>query len=293
MKNRRFDLFKNFRRKAPAEIVLHCVVSLIFTVVAFSYLYILLWSLMSGFKTHSEIVLEPFSLPTKWHWENYKDLLSALKVGENTFWHMLFNSVLFSVWGTFANQFVAMQFAYVVSKYKFPGSNLIFPLIMVVITLPLYGTGGGLYKVYHELGLIDSYRQLLVFGAVTHTGTLYYMAYFQNLSWSYAEAAMIDGANHVDIWYRIMMPQAKPLFGALFLTNWLVSWNDYSSAMIYHPKLPNLAYGIYQFNVEMMYNARLDILFAACVVAALPALILFVAFNKTLTTNVSLGGLKG
>lgn len=291
--NRRIDIFQNFRRKAPMEIAIHCIVSLIFSFVAFSYLYILIWCFLSGLKSHSEIVLNPFSLPAEWMWENFLNVFSLLRVGENTFWHMILNSVLFSVWGTFANQFVAMQFAYVVSKYKFPGCKLIFPLIMVVMTLPLYGTGGGLYKVYYELGLIDSYAQLLVFGSVTHMGTLYYMAYFENLSWSYAEAAFIDGANHIQVWFRVMMPQAKPLLGALFITNWLSSWNDYSSSMIYHPKLPNLAYGIYQFNTEMLYTARLDILFAACMLAALPALVLFVLFNKTITSNVSLGGLKG
>lgn len=275
------------------EIVLHCIVSLIFTAVALSYLYILIWCVLSGLKSHSEIVLNPFSLPTTWHWENYVDLTQLLKAGENNFWDMLLNSILFSVLAPFANQFIIMQFAYVVSKYKFPGSKLIVPLIMVVMTLPLYGTGGGMYKLYHGLGLIDSYAQLLIVGAVTNTWTLYYMAYFQNMSWSYAEAAMMDGANHFDIYYRVMMPQAKPILGALFLTNWLASWNDYSSSMIYHPKLPNLAYGIYQFSTEMIYRARLDILFASCVIAALPALILFVVFNKTITSNVSLGGLKG
>ena len=89
------------------------------------------------------------------------------------------------------------------------------------------------------------------------------------------------------------MPMAKPLFGALFLTGWLGIWNNYESALIYLPNLPTLPVGIYQFNTEMIYRARLDILFAACVIISIPAIILFVAFNKVITTNVSLGGIKG
>lgn len=293
MKFRKYDIFQNFRRKSLFENILHCFVSLIFTIVAFSYLYILIWNLISSFKTHGEIIMEPFALPTVFHWENYKDIFSVLRVGDSTFFHMIFNSLAFSVWGTFANLFVSAQFAYVAVKYKFPGSNIITPLIMVIMTLPLYGVGGGTYELYHKLGLIDSYGQLLVFGSVTHSVTLYFMAYFKNLSWSYAEAAMIDGANHFDICYRVMMPHVKPLFGSFFLINWLSAWNDYSSTMIYHPKLPNLAYGIYQFQAEMLYLARLDILAAACVVATIPSLVLFGAFNKQLTESVSLGGLKG
>jgi ABC-type glycerol-3-phosphate transport system permease component len=122
---------------------------------------------------------------------------------------------------------------------------------------------------------------------------LYYSAFFKNLSWTYAEAAMIDGAHDFDIYFRVMLPQAKPIFGALFLTQWIGAWNSYDSALIYLPTLTTLPVGIFQFNTEMIYRARLDILFAACVLIALPAIILFIAFNKIITTNVSLGGIKG
>lgn len=290
---KKIDLFQNFRRKSVAENLLHCVVSLIFSLVALSYLYLVVWSFLAGLKTHSEIVLNPFSLPVKFHWENYIDVTRVLQVGDNGFWDMLLNSILFSVWGTFANEFIIMQFAYVITKYKFPGSNWVFPLIMVVSTLPLYGTGGGLYAVYHRLGLIDSYAQLLIVGSCIQFRTLYYTAFFQNMSWSYAEAAMIDGANHYQIYYKVMMPQARPIFGALFITGWMANWADYSSSMIYHPNIPNLAYGIYQFSTEMIYRARLDILFAACMIVSIPGIVLFILFNKTITSNVSVGGIKG
>lgn len=290
---RKLDIFQNLRRKAPLEIALYCVVSLIFSAVALSYLYLLVWGILAGFKTHSEIVLNPFSLPTTWHWENYIDLTQLLKVGDHTFWEMLLNSIIFSVVGSFANLFIVMQFSYAYARYEFPFKKWIFPLILTVMSLPLYGTSGGLYKVYHDLGFIDSYAQLLAIGAVTHTGTLYFVAFFQNMSWSYAEAAMMDGANHFDIYYRVMMPQAKPIFVAQFILNWMGSWNDYSATMIYRPNLPNLAYGIYQFNTEMTFQARFDILYASCVVASIPAIALFIVFNKQLTTSMSLGGLKG
>ena len=119
------------------------------------------------------------------------------------------------------------------------------------------------------------------------------MSFFKNLSWTYAEAAMMDGAENFAIYFRVMLPQAKPMFGALFLTQCIGVWNSYESALIYLPNLPTLPVGIYQFNAEMIYRARLDILFAACVIITIPALLLFIVFNKTITSNVSLGGIKG
>ena len=62
---------------------------------------------------------------------------------------------------------------------------------------------------------------------------LYFTAYFKNLSWTYAEAAMMDGADDFQIYFRVMFPQAKPIFGALFLTTWITNWNNYESALIY------------------------------------------------------------
>lgn len=293
MRTRKFDLFKRFRRKSPVEIAIHIFVSIIFFFVAASYVYILVWAVLAALRTHTEIVMEPFGIPTIWHWEHFLEVFNTLEVNGNNFFDMLFNSVYFSVVTTLISQYTTMSFSYVCCKYKFPGAGLVYPIILIMMTLPLYGSSGAMYKLVNQLGLIDSYAHIVLAITGFNAAFLYYAAYFKNLSWTYAEAAMVDGANDFLIWYRIMLPQAKPIFGALFLTNWLAAWNSYDSQLIYLPNLPTLPVGIYQFNTEMIYRARLDILFAACVIICLPALILYIAFNKTITTNVSLGGIKG
>ncbi len=284
---------KSFRRKSKGEIILHLFVSLVFALVAASYLYLVLWPVMSGFKTHTEIVMDPFGLPKHWNWKNFLDVFTMLKVNGSNFWNMLFNSLYFSVGGVLISQFVTMSFAYCCTKYKFPGSRLPYTIILITMTLPLYGSGGAMYKLIYNLGLVDSYAHLILAVSGMTANFLYYRAVFQNMSNSYIEAAMIDGAGDFKIWFKVMMPMAKPIFGALFLIGWLGDWNNYSSALIYLPNIPTLPVGIYQFNTEMIYQARLDVLFAACTLTALPAVILFLIFNKTITTNVSLGGIKG
>lgn len=289
----KLKIFKNFERKSKLEIVLHCFVSLIFLVVAASYVYILIWTFISGLKTHSEIVMNPFSLPKKWLWNHYIEVFKVLKVGSHNFFEMAFNSTWFSVVGVFINQFTTITFAYCCTKYKFKGSELPYVIILIMSTLPIYGTGGATYKLYRSLGLVNTYWHVIASAGGFSIMFLYYRAFFKNLSWAYAEAAMIDGAGHFKIYFRVMLPQARPIFGALFLTQWLTTWNSYESAMIYLPDLPTLPVGIYQFYSEMMYRARFDILFAACFIVALPALLLFTVFNKVITTNVSAGGIKG
>ena len=285
--------FKWTKRKAPSEIALHLFVSAIFMVVALSYIYILVWAFIAGCKTHTEIVMNPFSLPEKWNLGHYPEVLETLEVNGNGFFRMLFNSVYFSVLGVLIQQFCSITLAYACSKYSFPGSKLVYTVVLVVITLPIYGNSGATYRLYHNLGLVDSYAQIISSTGAFNIFFLYYMAFFKNLSWTYSEAAMMDGANDFDIYFRIMIPQSRPIFGALFLTQWIQIWNHYESALVYLPNLPTLPVGIYQFNTEMIYRARLDILFAACIIITIPALVLFIVFNKTITTNVSVGGIKG
>ena len=286
-------LFNSFKRKSPLEVALHIFVSAIFMVVALSYLYILVWAFIAGLRTNSDIVIAPFDLPTILHWENYGDVFRLLEVNGKNFFDMLFNSVWFSVVGVLIQQFATITFAYVCTKYKFPGSWLPYTIILIMVSLPIYGNSGAMYKLYHSFGLVDSYAQVLASAGGFNMFFLYYVAFFKNLSWTYAEAAMMDGANDYQIYFRVMLPQSMPIFGALFLTSWIQNWNNYESALVYLPNLPTLPVGIYQFNTEMIYRARLDILFAACIIIAIPAIVLFIVFNKVITTNVSVGGIKG
>ena len=76
-------MFKSLKRKAPAEKVLYCFVSLIFLLFALSYIYIIAWTLMSSLKTHTEIVLDPFSLPKVLNWSSYLELPEVFYVNNN------------------------------------------------------------------------------------------------------------------------------------------------------------------------------------------------------------------
>ncbi|MBQ9388093.1 MAG: carbohydrate ABC transporter permease [Lachnospiraceae bacterium] len=284
---------KPLNRKPLSEKILYNCISVLFAVVAFSYIYILVWTFISSMKTHTEIVMNPFSLPEEWHWEHFVEMFSVFKVNGHGFFSMLFNSIWFSVGGALLMHLTSVSFAYVSTKYTFPGSRWVYTIVLIMMTLPVYGSQGAMYRLLRTLGLVDSYLHIVISISGFTSAYLYYHAFFKNLSWSYAEAAMMDGANDFQIFFRVMLPQSKPIFTALFLTTWLTAWNNYESPLVYLPNLPTLPVGIYQFDRMMMFEARLDILFAACLVVSIPALIIFIIFNKTLTTSLSIGGIKG
>jgi raffinose/stachyose/melibiose transport system permease protein/N-acetylglucosamine transport system permease protein len=283
---------KFFSRKSLSETILHALVWVIFSFVALTYLYIFFWGVTAGFKTHTEISLAPFALPEKLQWRNYIDVFRLLTVNNYGFVGMLLNSVYFSVLGVLITIMSTCMLAYVTSKYKFPGARWYFFIATLVISLPIYGNGGRMYRLLYRLNFINSYTQIFLAFSGININYLYFHAAFKSMSWSYAEAAFIDGANDFQVFFQIMLPQAINIVGALFLISWVASWNDYSGALIYLPKRPTLAIGIYMFELDTIYMARRDILYAAYIISAIPPLVLFAIFNNALTSNVSLGGIK-
>ena len=111
MKMPKIRMPKSFRRKSKGEIALHLFVSLIFFLVAASYVYVFVWAVIAGTKTHTEIIMDPFGLPATWDWGHYLDVFSLLEVNGNNFFDMLFNSVYFSVGAVGLAQLTTMSFA--------------------------------------------------------------------------------------------------------------------------------------------------------------------------------------
>ena len=282
---------KLFSRKSPSEIVLYSLVFIVFCAFAFSYLYMIFWCAYSGMRKYEDLTTNPFGFSGV-QLRNYIDVFTMLTVGESNFFDMLVNSLYFSFLGPFLCITVTSMMAYVTAQYKFFGSKAVYFIVLVVITLPLYGSTTAMYKLLYKIKIINTRWMILTSLNAFSIYYMYFFAFYKGLSKSYAEAAEIDGANKWQIYFKIMLPQAFAMFGSLFLMLWIADWNNYSTALIYLSDLPTLAVGIYKFKIRMTYSSRMDILYAACTVSLLPPLIIFIFFNNALMSNVSVGGIK-
>ena len=173
-----YGSFNSFLGKTISEGITHSIVFIIFTLFALSYLYIFFWGVTSGLKTHTQIALTPFDLPEKgeFHFRNYIDVFSKLSVAGFGFFGMLFNSLYFSVLGSFILCMMSSMLAYVTSKYRFPGSRLFMPVLLFTMTLPIYGSGGSMYKLLLAIGVINSYSQIILSFNGMNTYFLYFSA---------------------------------------------------------------------------------------------------------------------
>lgn len=257
------------------------------------YLYLIFWLIMSCCKTHLEIALDPFALPEKWRWDHFIQMVGQFEYKRTGFWQMLGNSMWFSIGGALIMMLTSASTAYIATRYKFPGSKYIAPFILFTLVFPIYGSGGMQYRLMYSLGMHDGPMILFWFVGFGGWNWFYFQSFWINLSWTYAEAAKIDGANDWQIFYQVMFPQAMGIFLALFIGAWGQYWDEYSMALLYLRKTPTLSLGIYFFEQEMNFRARRDILFCASLISSLPTFVIYLLLHDFMFKNVSVGGIKG
>lgn len=258
-----------------------------------SYVYILVWGFVMGCMTHSQTVISPFTFPETWQFRNYIDAFYMLEVNGTNMIEMIGNSLWLTLGGSFLDIFFSLTLAYACAKFRFFGRNILHGTSIVIMTLPIIGSGGAMYRLIYTLGLNDSVFYLVKYcsGFGMQYITLY--GFMQNLSWSYAEAAYIDGASEAQVFFKVMIPMCLSPICALFVLSAIGIWNDYGTSLLYLQNMPTLATGLYLFQNQMTYKVRMDILIAASMLSVLPIFVMFLIFNKTLLDLDLGGGIKG
>lgn len=281
----------SLNKKTVPEYILYSIVFCVFLCFAFTYVYMVFWCFYSGLRSADEVAVNPFGFSAI-HLKNYLSVFTELAANGSSFIEMTLNSVYFSILGSAINLMLTTMLAYVCAKYTFPGSKLIYNIVIVVITLPIYGSGTALYKLIYKMGIMNTRLMIITSIGGFNMNFLYLHAFFSGMSWSYGEAAELDGANEWQIFFHIMFPQSIAMVGSLYVLAWLTEWNSYATALIYLPKLPTLSVGIYQFQTQMKYDSKMNILYAACFLSMIPPLLIFILCNNALMSNISLGGIK-
>lgn len=282
------------RKKLNRVPVAMWVMTGIFAIYSLLLLFPLLFALNSSLKNGDQdfiMNMSKFTLNPKF--VNYIHAWTELEISGVTFGDMFLNSVWFSAGTTLLNVFSSMCLAYGVAKYRFKGRDAMYSFVLIIMVFPVFGTLPARYKLYSNLGFIDSPLLLLAYAGGFDSQFLILYAFFKNVDWSFAESAFIDGASHWTVFVRIMMPMALPAVAALAVSNFIVSWNNYADVLLYLPNMPTLSTGMYVFDTKMMYQADRPLLYAGMVITLLPIVILYLTMQKTVMKMTFEGGIKG
>lgn len=268
---------------------------IIFLFFAIVNVFPICWSFINSMKTGSEYFDDSMSLPTVWRFENYIKVFTEFKYRKFMYMDMLFNSVWMLVVRVFVNVTSSALLAYALAKYRFPGKNLIYTVVIIANTIPIIGTGSAAFRLMKALDMINNPSTIwLAWASGFDFAFIILFGNFNGISAAYSEAARIDGANEFFILFKVILPQATPCIIAIAIQQAIGVWNDYETVMIYMRNYPNLAYGLYLFNTNSNYveDSR-PIYFCAAIISCIPVIFLYAISQNLILTNVTAGGLKG
>ncbi len=260
----------------------------------------LLWAIMSAFKTNGEFRVDPMGLPGGLAWDNFARAWSAANIGQ-----YFFNSVIVvSISLTLTMLFGAMG-AYVLARYDFPGNRIVYWTFVGGLVLPVFLALVPLFFIVRNLGQIpvigefiglNSYLGLaLVYTAFSMPFTVFFLtAFFRTLPTSVAEAGVMDGCSHFTLFFRIMLPMARPGMISLALFNFLGHWNQYVLPLVIMQDGDKkvLAQGLGALAANTGFRADWTALFAGLVIALLPVLVVYILFQKQVQAGLTAGVLK-
>ncbi len=251
----------------------------------------LLWTVMSSFKTSSEIFSSPFSLPSKWNFDNYVGAWTTAGIGS-----FLLNSMIV-VFGALA---ITMLFgamcAYVLARFQFPGNRAIYYLMLAGLTFPIFLAIVPLFFVLRSIGLLNTLPGLiLTYAAFALPFTVFFLfSFFKALPLSIAEAAALDGAGEWRTFFQVMLPMSRPGLATVAILNFVGLWNQFllPVALNTDPKNYVLTQGMASFASQAGYSVDFGQLFAGAVMTIVPVFIVYLVFQRQLQGSVSQGTSK-
>lgn len=249
---------------------------------------------LGTFKTDLEITaFPPKFLPEVWHWDNWSRVWTT-DIGQGgTFPRWLFNTAFLAVTVAISQVIFGSMAAYAFARLKFAGRNALFNFMLGTMMIPGAVTLIPAYVLMTKLHLIDTYWSLILPGLVGAGAIFTLTQYFKSIPRDLEEAAIIDGATHMQIFRMVILPLARPAILTVLILQFQAMWNAFLQPLLYlnSPSMYvlNVALSIFQQQYKSQWNLTL----VGAMFNAIPVLILFFLFSKYYIEGVAYAGIKG
>ena len=264
----------------------------LFAIEAATLIGSLVWTFLNALKDRHEYMENCISLPKDWLFNNFIRAFEQLSASGKNIFVMFYNSLWLSILGPTIGIATQAMASYVMSKYKFPGKNIIWGIMITTMIIPIDGSTASSYRMYQILGIYNS-PLFLVTSVTGLGGSMMMIAAFNGVSRTYAEAAFMEGAGHFRVFWQIMLPQIFGLLSALWITSFIGSWNNYMGPLMWLPDYITLSTGLYIYQEENIRSLDTPVLFAGALLCMIPVVTLFIIFQDKLMNLSFGGGIKG
>jgi ABC-type glycerol-3-phosphate transport system permease component len=259
------------------------------------------WLLCAVIKDPSVMMVHSF-LPPLTSWgsgtltlDNFRMLFrgEATAHGTITFGLYLANSLFLASTQTVVALVLSSLGGYALAMYTFRGRAALMTFMLGTMMIPGMILMAPLYRLLYGFGWLDTWWSLLVPGAVSAFGIFLFRQAFTQVPKELLEAARIDGASEVRIWWQVVMPLVRPMSGAFCLITFLGSWNNFLGPQVYLSSQEKLTLPVVLNQYLDVYQQQYGVFLAGTLIAIIPAAILFFALQKEFVSGLTSGAVKG
>ncbi len=260
------------------------------SLVAVVFLLPLFWMISSSLKPEWQVMANPpVWLPNPPRWENYPEALTYVPFGRYAL-----NTLLISAGAIVGHLLSCTIVAYGFARLRAPGKGFFFALLLSTLMLPYPVTMVPLFALFNALGWINTFLPLIV---PAFFGNAFYIfllrQFFLTLPAELEDAAHLDGANTLQVLYRVILPLSTPALATVVIFTFQATWNDFLQPLIYlqDQSRYTLTLGLNFFRGSFRVNWAY--LMAASLVVVLPVVIVFFLAQRLFIQGIALTGLKG
>ncbi|MFI1565867.1 carbohydrate ABC transporter permease [Streptomyces sp. NPDC020490] len=258
-------------------------------------LYPVVWVIGASFKPSKDIINSLQLFPAHPVLGNFKGLADG--IADISIWTFFQNSLLYAGGAVVGILISCSLTAYAFAKIRFTGRNLLFSLMIGTLLLPYHVLLIPQYVMFQKMELINTYVPLLL-GKYLATEAFFVflmVQFMRNLPKELDEAARIDGCGHLRTYWSIVLPLCRPALITSAIFTFINAWNDFMGPLIYlnEPGKYTVSLGMMMFRDSDGVAANYGGLIAMSLVALLPVLLFFLAFQRYLIDGMATSGLKG
>lgn len=262
---------------------------IVLTAAAVALVFPFLWMVSGAFKDALEVVkMPPQLLPDKFNFDNFIEIRKYFPIER-----FLLNSVFVSTVTTILQLLFCSMAAFVFAKFRFRGREALFMLYLVTLMIPRQVTLVPLFIMFSRLHLTNTMLGLVLPDIFSAFGTFLLRQHMMTIPDSFLEAAYMDGASHIKVFTRIILPLSKPALAALGIFAFMNSWNNFLWPLIIinSKELMTLPLGLTMLTGR--WATEWNILMAGNVISFIPILIVYLFAQKYFIKGLTLGGNKG
>jgi len=223
--------------------------------------------------------------------DSYQELFKHMSNLWVPFSRYLFNTMLIAIAGTFFHVLLAGMAAYPMAKHKFPGSDLIFAIILLGLMFVGQVTLLPTFIIISKLGMLNTYWAYLCPTIGTSLGLFLIKQFIEQIPDSLIEAARIDGSSEWRIYFKIIVPNIKPAILTVIIFQFVNIWNGLSKELVYDEQLKAVKVALDQLSISNIY-ARMGSGMAGSVLLMLPPIIIFILLQRNVIETMTFAGMK-